>query len=168
MKTKLTTTILLTIICLLLVAGGFSNPQPVAHAQPTGDYKVYLPVVSKPHCTYTYPPIAYVAVSKPVVRVGEIVTVTGALYNECTPLGNPEYHMFARPEGILSPSLAITHVLPPFVAYGSYQEFTLTVQAVGEGEVNVIANAVFEVTISPTRAFVSGVDSRPAVMRVLP
>lgn len=163
MKTKLTITTLLTVICLLLVAGG------VTHAQPPGTgYTVYLPIVAKPPCTYTYPPKAYVSVNKPVVRVSETVTVTGALYNECTPLGNPEYHMFARPEGILSPSLAITHVLPPFVAYGSYQEFTFTVQAVGEGEVNVIANAVFEVTISPTQAFVSGVDSRPAVMRVLP
>jgi len=126
MKIKLTATILLSALCLLFIVGGFSNTQSAARAQSIGDYKIYLPIVSKPHCIYTYPPIAYVAVSKPVVRVGEIVTVTGALYNECTPVGNPEYHMFAQPEGILSPSFAVTHVRPPFVAYGSYQEFTFT------------------------------------------
>jgi hypothetical protein len=168
MRIKFVIAVMLAVVCLLLVTAGVGTAQQGDPIKANLDYKVYLPFISKPPCTYTYPPIAYVVVSNPVVRVGEIVTVTGALYNECTPLGNPEYHMFAQPEGILSPSLAITHVLPPFVAYGSYQEFTFAVQAVGEGEVNVVANAVFEVTISPTRAFVSGVDSRPAVMRVLP
>jgi hypothetical protein len=44
MKTKLTATILLTIICLSFVVGGISSPQPVAHAQP--------PSLDFTRCTY--------------------------------------------------------------------------------------------------------------------
>ena len=106
MKTKLAIALLLAIVCLLPVVTDSSNAQQDEPTQANLDYKVYLPFVSKPPCTYVHP-TAYVAVSKPVVRVGEIVTATGALVNICAPIGRPFYSMGTQQTDILSP---LTHL----------------------------------------------------------
>lgn len=170
MKTKLTAILLLAIICLSLVVSGISSPQPVAHAQVTGDYKVYLPVVAKPPCTYVRA-TAYVAVNRPIMRVGDLVTVAGALMNDCTLIGQPRYHLGTQPEGLLFPSYIITDIYPTSIDYGAYQEFTFTVQAIQAGVVSITVAASYETRLPdwpPGMWTWDAAVSGPAVIRILP
>jgi hypothetical protein len=169
MKTKFAIALVLAVVCLLLVAAGVSTAQPKDPNKTNLDYKVYLPLVSKPPCTYK-PPAVYGSVSKPVVRVSEIVTVTGALVNNCAEVGKPLYYLNVQPEGMLYPSYATIEGYPRFVSVGSYQEFTFTVQAVGTGVVTVSVAANYE-TVHPDHPYLwlwESVGSTPSVMRVLP
>jgi hypothetical protein len=162
MKTKLIATILLTAVCLLLVAGG------VTHAQPPGTgYTVYLPIVAKPPCVRT-PASIYIAVSDPIVRVGESVTVTGALFNECAIVGEPYYILFAEPEGILDPSRVMSVPLPSGIGIGMYQEFTFTVKAVEPGAVSIRVGSSYETRVPPNWWYWENVISSYSVIRVLP
>jgi hypothetical protein len=162
MKTKLIMTVLLTVIGLMLVLGG------TTHAQSGGDYKIYLPLVSNQYCTFVTPTL-YASVSSPVVRVGEIVTVTEVLVNDCAHIGPPLYNLWAQPEGILTPSLAFKPGVPPGgIANGSYQVITFTTQAIEPGVVTISTGSSFEVTMKPPQAFFLTVGANPIVMRVLP
>jgi hypothetical protein len=164
MRIKFVIALALSVVCLLPIVTGVSTAQQDNPNKVNLDYQVYLPFVSKPPCTPTKA-TAYVATSKPVVRVGEIVTVTGALVNDCAPVGHPFYGISSQPEGILYPSSATGYGDPPAIAYGSYQEITFTVQAVGTGVVTITFGAIYE-TQPPGHW--DSVGSSPFVMRVLP
>jgi hypothetical protein len=128
------------------------------------DYMVYLPFVAKPPCSYVHP-TAYVAVSKPVVRVGEIVTATGALVNICAHVGHPFYSMGTQQTDILSPSHIFAEGVPPTVLYNSFQEVTLTMQATAAGVATITLGASWETEIPGHQDYaISG----PAVIYVLP
>ncbi len=106
MRTKFAIALVLAVVCLLLVAAGVSTAQQDDPNEADQDYSVYLPIVAKPPCAYVHP-TAYVAVSKPVVRVGEIVTATGALVNICAPVGRPFYSIGTQQTDILSPHTSL-------------------------------------------------------------
>jgi hypothetical protein len=168
MKTKLIATVLLSVVGLLLVLGGTSYAQPFDGHQPihqqTISNTVYLPIVVNPPCSYVHP-TAYVAVSKPVVRVGEIVTATGALVNICAPIGRPFYSMGTQQTDILSPSHIFAEGVPPTVLYNSYQEVTLTMRATAAGIATITLGVSWETEIPGHQDHaVSG----PSVMHVLP
>lgn len=174
MKTKLFVTVLLSAIGLLLVVGGASRAQPLDDQQmihpSTISNTVYLPIVQQPPCTYIPHAAIYASVNKPVVNVGEIVTFTGGLVNDCTSVGHPYYGMLTRQEGILSPTHVEAYGYPPGIRYGSSQMITFTTQAVGTGVVTVTVGVLYE-TFNPARPYVYYYDivaASPIVMRVLP
>jgi hypothetical protein len=164
MKIKFVIALMLAAICLLPVAAGVSTAQQDDPNKANLDYKVYLPIVAKPPCSYVHP-TAYVAVSKPVVRVGEIVTATGALVNICAPVGRPLYSMGTQQTDILSPSHIFAEGVPPTVLYNSYQEVTLTMRATAAGIATITLGVSWETEIPGHQDHaVSG----PSVMHVLP
>ncbi len=170
MRTKLAIAVVLTVVCLLPVAAGASNAQQDDPNKTHLDYKVYLPLVAKPPCTPTRA-TAYVATSKPVVRVGEIMTVTGAIVNECSLVGIPGFRVFAEPSGILTPSLAMRGGYPSSVPIDGYEEVTFTLQAVGTGVVTVTVTVTYETVnynFDPPVLYFDIVGSSPTVVRVLP
>jgi len=166
MKTRLAITLMLTAICLSLITTGVGTAQRDNFDTVDLDYRVYLPFISVPPCTFTDPE-AYVSVSNPVVRVGEIVTVTGTLVNICSPIGNYLYYLKAEPEGVLYPSQTTRYGDPPAIGSNSYEDMTFTVQAVGAGVVTVTVGVGYE-WWDPPIAYWDGVGSSPSVMRVLP
>jgi hypothetical protein len=138
MKTRLLVSIVLSAICLLIVAAGVRSAE-----QPQLNYTVYLPFVSKPPCTPTRA-TTYIATSKPVIRVGEIITVTSAIVNECNPLvGQPWIGVTASPPGILSPTEQ-TRTLYTDVPSGTYTETQFLLQAIGTGPVTVTIGVSYE------------------------
>ena len=80
MKSKFAVVVMLTAICMSFVVSGVTGAR-----QSNPDFAVYLPLVTKPYCTPRV--TAYVSTSDPVVRVGEIMTLTGSIVNECSQLG---------------------------------------------------------------------------------
>jgi hypothetical protein len=168
MKIKLIAAALLCLVGLMFVLGGtsyaqsFDDRQPIHHS--TISTTVYLPLVVNPPCSYVHP-TAYVAVSKPVVRVGEIVTATGALVNICAPVGRPFYSMGTMQTNILSPSNIFAEGIPPTVLYNSYQEVTLTMQATAAGVATITLGVIWETEIPGHQ---DHAVSSPAVMHVLP
>jgi hypothetical protein len=175
MKTNLTATILFTVVSLMLVLGGTSYAQSFDNHQPlqqqTISTTVYLPIVARNWPCVPKGTTAYIATSKPVVRVGEIMTVTAAIVNECNPLvGNLLFGVFAEPSGILSPSYTQRYGFPPSIPIGGYEEVTFTLQAIGSGVVTVTTGATYETTIgcNPPGFCYNGVESSPTIVRVLP
>lgn len=172
MKTKLITTVLLTIIGLVLVLGGVTHAQSLNDHQPihqqTISNTVYLPFVSRPPCTPNLPAV-FIATSQPLVHVGEFLTVTGAIVNDCTIIGQPHYYLDASPEGLLDPSHITTDTYPTSIDFGAYQEFTFTVQAVNPGVVTVTTAVRYETQV-PNPPYWHWVNawSNPAIVRVLP
>lgn len=169
MKIKFVIVLVLAVVCLLLVVTGASTSraQPFDRHpihQQTISNTVYLPIVAKPPCTYVHP-MAYVAVSKPVVRVGEYVTATGALVNICAPVGQPWYSIGTMQTDILSPSYRLVNGYPPYVLYNSYQEVTITMQATATGVATITFGALWETEIP---AHQDHAVSSPVVMYVLP
>lgn len=164
MKAKLAIALVLTFVCLLLVAAGVSTAQRADPHEASLGYSVYLPIVAKPPCIYVHP-TAYLAVSKPVVRVGEIVTATGALVNICAPVGRPFYSMGTQQTGILSPSHIFAGGVPPTVLYDSYQEVTLTMRATAAGIATITLGVSWETEIPGHQ---DHAVSSPSVMHVLP
>ena len=156
--------LILAIICLLPIVTGVSTAQQDEPNKDNLDYKGYLPFVARPPCTYVHP-TAYVAVSKPVVRVGEIVTATGALVNICAPVGRPFYSMGTQQTDILSPSHIFVEGLPPTVLYNSYQEVTLTMRATAAGAATITLGVSWETEIPGHQ---DHAVSSPSVMHVLP
>jgi hypothetical protein len=172
MKIRFAIALVLAVVCLLPIVTGLSTAQQDELNKTNLDYKVYLPLVAKPPCTYIFRPGMYASVNKPVVRVGEIVTFTGVLVNDCTPVDKPQYALIANPERILSPSLIITIGYPLVVVYGSTQEVTFTAQATGTGVVTVSVGVSFE-SYPPDKPyppwyFWNSATAAPIVMRVLP
>ncbi len=162
MKTRLSIAVLLTVIGVLLVVG------VTGARQSNPGYTVYLPIVAKPPCS---PKVtAYVSASKPVVRVVEFVTLTGAIVNECAALvGLPEFYALTEPQGILSPT-ALADIGYYSVPIGAYRELTLTLLAVGSGPAAVTATIYFEALndYTPPMFYWDFVQSDPIVVRVLP
>lgn len=164
MKIKFVIALVFAVVCLLPVVTGVSTAQQDDPNKANLDYKVYLPIVAKPPCTYVHPTV-YVAVSKPVVRVGEILTTTGALVNMCAPIGRPFYSMGTQQTNILSPSHIFVEGVPPTVLYNSYQEVTLTMRATAAGVATITLGVSWETEIPGHR---DHAVSSPAVMHVLP
>ena len=164
MRTKLLIVLVLTLICLLPIITEVSTAQQEDPNKTNIDYKVYLPLVSQPPCSYVHP-TAYVAVSKPVVRVGEIVTATGALVNICAPVVRPFYSIGTQQTNIPSPSHIFVEGVPPTVLYNSYQEVTLTMQATAAGVATITLGANWETQHPGEQDYAV---SSPAVMHVLP
>lgn len=167
MKTKFVIALALAVICLLPSVTGVSTAQQDESNKANLDYKVYLPIVAKPPCVRT-PASVYIAVSDPIVRIGELVTVTGALFNECAYVGEPYYILYTEPEGILYPSKIMSFPLPSGVGIGMYKEITFTVQAVGTGVVAIRIGASYETIVSPNPYYWENVISSYSVIRVLP
>jgi len=170
MKTKLIATILFTVVGLMLVLGGTSYAQSFDDRQPihqqTISNTVYLPLVSKPPCTWVQP-TAYVAVSQPVVKVGDWVTITGALFNECHYVGEPDSRLETTPEGLLYPSRIITG-FTNWLSDGTYKTFTFTAQAVQPGVVSIVVSSMYEVHYPSGGAWWESSQSDPAVIRIVP
>jgi hypothetical protein len=167
MKTKLAITLVLTVACLFPIITGVSTAQQDDPNKASLDYTVYLPLISKPPCVRT-PASVYIAVSDPIVKVGELVTVTGALFNECAYVGEPYYILYTEPEDILYPSKVMSFPLPSGVGIGMYQEITFTVQAVGTGVVGIRVGASYETYVPPNPYYWENVISSYSVIRVLP
>ncbi len=166
MKIKFVIALVLAVVSLLPVVTGVSTAR-----QNDLNYAVYLPLVARNWPCLPKGTTAYVATSKPVVRVGEILTVTGALVNECNPLvGEPFFAVYAEPSGILSPSVATLYGFPPSVPIGGYEEVTFTLQAVGTGVVTVTVGVNYETLNNgnPPGFYFDSVGSSPTVVRVLP
>ena len=162
MKTKLSLIVLLTIVGVSLVIVGVAG----AH-QSSGGYATYLPLITS-DCTPRV--TAYISVDRPVVRVGEEMTLTGAIVNECSPLvGEPGFTARFEPSGVLSSTTAIA-VGNYAVPIGEYRELTLTLRAVGKGQVTINAGMSFETVTNdnPPAYYWSGVSAQPIVVRVLP
>jgi hypothetical protein len=166
MRIRLVIVLMLTAVCLLPVVTEVSTAR-----QADLNYMVYLPIVARNSPCVPKGTTAYVATSKPVVRVGEIITVTGALVNECNPLvGEPFFGVLAEPSGILSPTHAERYSWPPEIHVGEYEEVTFTLQAVGSGVVTVTSGALYETTYNcnPPGFCYNNAVSSPTVVRVLP
>ncbi len=166
MRFKFVIALMLAAVCLLPIITGVSTAR-----QNDLNYTVYLPLAARYWPCVPKGTTAYVATSKPVVLVGEIMTVTGAIVNECNPLvGEPAFYVFAKPSGILSPSLAMRYGFPPEVHIGEYEEITFTLQAVGTGVVTVTVTVNYETlnyNMVPPSFYFDIVESSPTVVRVL-
>jgi hypothetical protein len=173
MKTKLIATVLLSVVGLMLVLGGtsyaqsFDNHQPIH--QSTISNTVYLPFIAKPPCTFVPQVEMYASVNKPVVKVGEIVTFTGIIVNDCTYMGLPHFYMRAQPSGILLPS-SIWIESPTSFLIGWNPTITFTAQAVEIGVVTVTVGTTY-IAFDPddsSHVLFPNVAAPPVVMRVLP
>jgi hypothetical protein len=164
MRIKFVIALVLAVVGLLLVTAGVGTAQQDNPNEADLDYSVYLPIVAKLPCIYVRP-TAYVAMSKPVVRVGEIVTATGALVNICAPVGRPFYSMGTQQTDILSPSHIFAEGVPPTVLYNSYQEVTLTMRATAAGIATITLGVSWETEIPGHQ---DHAVSSPSVMHVLP
>ena len=177
MKTKLLSlVVLLTVVGVSLVVAGVAGaehpsagaerPGAGAHPPSTG-YAAYLPLITN-DCT---PKVtAYISVDRPVVRVGEEMTLTGAIVNECSPLvGEPGFTAYPQPSGVLSQTTPMAVGLYA-VGIGEYRVLTLTLRAVGKGQVTINAGMSFETVTNdnPPAYYWSGVSAQPIVVRVLP
>jgi hypothetical protein len=164
MKTKLAAALLLTAICLLLVTAGTGT----GHAQPPQPtYAAYLPLVARPCITKTS---AYASASSPLIHVGDMLTVTGVIVNECSRLvGQPYFSVYPSPQGILSRTeLGVTGYYA--VPIGEYRELTLTLQAVGTGQVTIASGMLYETLNDdvPPGYYWDSVAASPIVVRVMP
>jgi hypothetical protein len=166
MKIKSVIALVLTVVCLLPIVTG------VSFARQNGlNYKVYLPLVAKPPCVPTKPTV-YIAISDPIVRVGEIVTATGAIVNDCTSLvGHPWFGVATNPTGILSVTSPLTNYLQVGVPIGGYVEDQITMLATGSGVVTMTMWVNYE-TVDDTRFppwfYYDNAGSSPTAIRVLP
>ena len=167
MKIRFAIALVVAAVFLLPITTGVSTAQQDDPTKADLNYEVYLPFVAKPPCVRT-PASVYVAVSDPIVKVGELVTVTGALFNECAYVGEPYYILYTEPEGILYPSMVMSFPLPSGVGIGMYKEITFTVQAVGTGVVSIRMGASYETYVPPNPFYWENVISSYSVMRVLP
>jgi hypothetical protein len=113
---------------------------------------------------------AYVLASKPVVRVGEIVTLTGAIMNECARLvWEPYFSARTEPHGILSP--AVVGVVGYYsVPIREFRELALTLLAVGTGPVTITSWMIYEALndYDPPMYHWDFVAADPIVVRVFP
>lgn len=174
MKTKLITTVLLSVVVLLLVLGSTTHAQPLDNHQPIHQpaisNTVYLPLISKPPCTPVKPSV-YIAVSDPVIRVGEIVTATGVIVNDCQFVGKPWFGVGLNPTGVLSITSPLTKVLMLSVPIGSYVEDQITMLATHPGVVTLTMWVRYETlnyNLNPPMYYYDNAGSSPTAIRVLP
>jgi hypothetical protein len=122
------------VISLALVAGATNA------SQSDPGYNLYLPIVQPCNKKTS----AYISASKPVVRVGEIVTLTGVIVNECSPLvGDLWFTARTAPTGVLASTVLGVEGLYS-VPIGEYRELTLTMNAVSPGQVTITAQIEYE------------------------
>jgi hypothetical protein len=163
MKTKLAVAMLLTAIGLLLVAAGIGHAQP-----PQLNYTVYLPLIVR-HCATK--PSAYMSTNTPLIHVGETLTVTGAIFNECTTLvGQPDFGVHHKPTGILTPNVASETILTS-VGIGQHLMFTVTLRAVSTGPVTLTGGVRYETLnehFDPPPFYWDSAPAQPLVIRVVP
>ncbi len=164
MKTKLATALLLTAICLLLVTAGIGT----GHAQPLVlDHTLYLPFVVKPCGTEAS---AYMTASDPLIHIGDTLTVTGAIVNECArQMGKPSMIVRVQSTGILTPSI-VGYDTFDSLGNGQYRTFTVTFQAIGPGEMTLEGYVIFENVndYNPPMEYWDVAHAQPIVVRVMP
>ncbi len=170
MKTKPAITLVLTVACLFPIVTGVSTAQQSDPHKASLDYTVYLPIVSQ-RSRYTMKPSVYIVVSDPVVRVGQVVTATGAIVNECDgPVGKPWFQLTSDPTGILSvtsPTSELMLGVPPW----GYVEDQITMLATAPGAVTMTMWVRYETHdpgIDPPIFYYAWVKSSPTAIRVLP
>jgi hypothetical protein len=171
MKTKLIATILLTVIGLLLVLGSTSYAQPLDDRQPiqqqTISNTVYLPLIVKPCLAKAS---AYMTASDPLIHVGDTLTVTGAIVNECArQMNKPSLIVEVQSTGILTPSIVGYYTFDS-LGNGQYRTFTVTLQAVSPGEVTLEGAVIFEDIndYNPPMEYWDVAHAQPIVVRVMP
>ncbi len=158
MKTRLSIVVVLALAAVLLVSGSTGAQQ---------GYTQYLPLFGNNFCT---PKVsAYVSADRPVVRVGETMTVTGAIVNECAPLvGEPYFTIRTDRAGILAPTTPGVdgHYDVPV---GAYRTLTLTLSAVGVGSVLITGGMIYETVndFYPPGLYFAPVAARPIEVRVM-
>ena len=163
MKTRLSIVVLLTVIVLLIVVGNVSGQVSIVARRLSDGYTAYLPLVAKPPCT-THQVAAYLSASRPVITVGESITVTGAAVSDGCPLvGESPFYFDSSPTGILQPTLRI-------IGFGQsapaspYREASATFTSIGTGPVTFTLMASAKTSDLPYNF----VYSSPIVVRVLP
>ena len=169
MRIKFVIALVSAVVCLLPIITGVSTAQQDNPNKANLDYLVYLPFVSKPTCSYTVTSTqaslsAYVVASSPVVRLGDIITATGAIVNDgCRGIYRPYIGIGVNPPGILSPT--VTHPEPwdPVPPFG-YELVQIPMLATGIGQGTMTVQMVYE----PGPALIGVVRSAPTVIRVLP
>jgi hypothetical protein len=135
----------------------------------SSSYVVYLPVIESPPCAD--PLIGgelYATTSASIVHVGEIVTVTGTLYNNgCGELGQPFVYANVDASAILSPTRG-TYIpcLNPlgYTQPGHYCVVQFTYMAADSGPVTTALGAQYE----PFPGRIGSVQSGPIPIRVIP
>jgi len=170
MRIKFVIALVLTVVFLLPIVTGVSTAQQDEPHKANLDYKIYLPIVAKPPCTWVHPE-AYIAVNRPIVKIGDWVTVTGVIISDCAIVGNPDGRLHTTPEGLLSPSNIIANPFGGSLNYGAYREFTFTVQAVQAGIVSIVVGSSYETQYPdrpPWEWWWGYAESSPAVIRILP
>jgi hypothetical protein len=170
MRTQFVIALMLAVVFLLPIVTGVSTAPQDEPNKANLDYKIYLPIVVKPPCTWVHPTV-YVAVNNPIMRVGDYLTVTGALMNDCAIIEHPDYQLEASPEDLIQPSRIVTNAFSQFIDYGTYAPFTFTVQAISAGEVTITLASTF-IEHDPSRppwypGWWSG-EYRSIVVRILP
>ena len=169
MTIKLFMALVLTLVYLWPVAAGVSTAQQDNPYKADLDYQMYLPLVSNPPCLYTVTSTqasltAYLVASSPVVRIGEIVTATGAIINDgCRAIYRSYIGIGTDPPGILSPTIDQRDPYDPVPAFG-YELVQVPMLATGTGPVTMTLQMVYE----PGPALIGYVHSDPTVIRVLP
>jgi hypothetical protein len=164
MKAKLAVALSLTAICLLLVTAGAGRAQP-----PALNYTVYLPVVSKPCPLFGSVP-AYMTSDRPIVRVGDTVTVTGAMLNECGLVLAPGFTVRPYPTNVLTPSVVSvgSGSYADAIGVGSYRTFTMTFQATMPGTVTLSGYATYATIIHPPMEVWAAYRAADLPIRVVP
>jgi hypothetical protein len=140
MKTRLSVVLLLTAICVLLITAGTGT----GHAQPPQlTPQAYLPIISVPCLRETS---AYMTASAPLIHVGDTLTITIVVVNECAQtVSKPGPLVWGQPTGILFPESANGNYDPQLViGAGGFHSFTATLQAIQPGEVTLLGGASFE------------------------
>lgn len=162
MKPKLLLTIALSIaLSVLALSVSLVVASP---ASPRDSYTVYLPVVSKP----CQPEASvYATINTPVAKVGDTLTVTGYLINECARLvGEPELSVSSIPRGMVSPLnySKFYGVIP----VGAYRSFTVTLQAIGPGQTSLDSAFVYEGSAIEGSYYWQTFFADPITVRILP
>ncbi|HTP10201.1 MAG TPA: hypothetical protein VMP08_18235 [Anaerolineae bacterium] len=176
MKRNLAAAIALAFFGIVLLAQvSASHAQPLDERQPiqqqTISNSVYLPLITRNWPCVPKGTTAYGAVSDPVVHVGEIITVTVALVNDCNQwVGEPYFGARADPPDMLSPWHAERYGPITLLAIGQYEEITLTLQAVTPGVVTILGGASYETlnNQNPPAYYFDSVGFNPIVVRILP
>jgi hypothetical protein len=125
-----------------------------------------LPIIRVPCLRETS---AYMTASAPLIHVGDTLTVTGAIVNECSQLVHyPRLFVNVLSPGILAPINAHSDALDDQVVEGQYHTFTVTLQAIGPGEVTLDGGFGYETIKDPPWEYWASVSTKPITIRVVP
>jgi hypothetical protein len=148
----------IAVVRLLAAAGVSSARQTVL------DHFVYLPIVAKLPCE-DLTVSAYIMAEKPVVRVGDVFTVTVAVVSDgcadafdITPWAGASF---------TSPLVAQDIAQPPDIHAGEYTQAVFTFQAISPGVDNLLGGAYFNYKHSP-RGWTEYIYTSSIQIRILP